>query len=167
MTFKLISDPSNHKSRDAFRTLPTALSKGIRMGAYISGKELVANLKADMKKSKSGRSYRVYQGVGGALKRPRLHKASSANETPAVITGNFRKSIDFKVLGNSTLEFGSGSEGLAKDYARVLELGSSKMAARKPLGRTVKKLQSRVKSNIAKEINKQMRAKSFNVTGSA
>ena len=165
MSFRLIADPDNHKSIDAFRDLPNHISKGIRMGAYISGKELVASLKADMKRPKSGRSYRIYQGVGGALKRPRLHKASSASETPAVITGKFRKSIDFKVLGNSTLEFGSGSEGLAKDYARVLEFGSSKMAARKPLGRTVEKLQSKVKSNITKEINKQMKAKGFKITG--
>jgi len=154
MTFKLIEDPSNEKTRNHFKELPKNISQAIRRGAYISGKQLVATLKKDMSTKKSGKSYKVYTGVGGALKRPRLHKASSPRETPAVITGKFRKSIDFAVLGNSTLEFGSGSEGLAKDYAKVLELGSSKMAARQPLGRTVKKLQNQVRTNIKKEIDK-------------
>jgi HK97 gp10 family phage protein len=162
--FRLIEDAQNHKSDAAFRKLPAHITKGIRMGAYISGKQLVADLRKDMSKKKSGRRYRVYSGVGGALNRPRLHKASGENETPAVITGRFRKSIDFKVLGNKTLEFGSGANGLAKDYAKILEVGSSKMAARKPLGRTVKKLQNQVNTNIVKEINKQQKLLGFKVT---
>ena len=84
---------------------------------------------------------------------------------PGVITGAFSKSVDFAVRGNRTLEFGSGSEGLAKKYAKVLELGSSRMAARKPLGRTVKQLGNKVNTNIVKQINKQIRSLGFNVTG--
>lgn len=152
--FRLIEDPKNKKVLMQNAQLPKKISQAIRRGAYISGKQLVADLRQDMSKKKSGRTYKIYTGVGGALKRPRLHKASSPSETPAVITGKFRKSIDFKVRGNRTLEFGSGNEGLAKDYAKVLELGSSRMAARKPLGRTVRKLQNQVRTNIKKEIDK-------------
>lgn len=155
MTFKLIKHRPKKDFYQANAKLPNELNKAIRRGAYISGKQLVADLKADMKKPKSGRTYTVYSGIGGkALKRPRLHKASSASETPAVISGEFRKSIDFKVRGNRGLEFGSGNEGLAKEYARALELGTSRMAARKPLGRTVKKLQNKTQTNVTKEINK-------------
>ena len=161
--FKFYEDANNHKTKEAFMKLPAHITKAIRMGAYISGKQLVAGLKKDMKKTKSGKRYRIYNGISGALKRPRLHKASSENETPAVITGKFRKSIDFKVLGNKTLEFGSGAHGLAKDYARILEVGSSKMAARQPLGRTVKKYQNQVNTNIVKEINKQKKLIGFKV----
>ena len=152
--FRLIEDPKNKKVLMQNAQLPKKISQAIRRGAYISGKQLVADLRQDMSKKKSGRTYKIYTGVGGALKRPRLHKASSPSETPAVITGKFRKSIDFKVRGNRTLEFGSGNEGLAKDYAKVLELGSSRMAARKPLGKTVRKLQNQVRTNIKKEIDK-------------
>lgn len=164
--FVIDESPENKKFKMANANLPKALTKGIRVGAYISGKELVADLKEDMRKPKSGRRYKIYKGIGGKLlKRPRIHIASSPDETPAIITGEFRKSIDFKVRGNKTLEFGSGNEGLAKDYAKVLELGSSIMAARKPLGRTVKKLEKKVRSNINKEINKRIRELGFNVTG--
>ena len=159
--FRIIKDPENEKVIMANAALPNHITKGIRMGAYISGKQLVENLRKDMKLKKSGRTYKVYVGVSGALKKARLHTASAPSETPAVISGKFRKSIDFLVRGNRTLEFGSGNEGIAKEYAKVLELGSSKMAARKPLGRTVKKLEKQVKSNIEIEINKQIKAAGF------
>lgn len=162
--FKLIEDPQNKKVMMANAKLPNHISKGIRKGAYISGKALVAELRSDMNRSKSGKTYKVTTGIGGkVLKKPRLHRASSSSEAPAVISGEFRKSVDFLVRGNRTLEFGSGNEGLAKDYAEVLELGSDKMAARKPLGRTVKKLENQVKTNLAREVNKQIKAAGFNV----
>jgi len=159
--FRIIKDPQNEKAMMANAALPNHITKGIRMGAYISGKQLVENLRKDMKLKKSGRTYKVYVGVSGALKKARLHTASAPSETPAVISGKFRKSVDFLVRGNRTLEFGSGNEGIAKEYAKVLELGSSKMAARKPLGRTVKKLEKQVKSNLETEINKQIKAAGF------
>ena len=144
--------------------LPNHITKGIRMGAYISGKQLVENLRRDMGSRKSGKIYKIYRGVGGTLGKPRLHTSSSSGETPAVISGKFRKSVDFLVRGNRTLEFGSGNEGIAKEYAKVLELGSSRMAARKPLGRTVKKLEREVNRNIETEINKQIKAAGFKNT---
>lgn len=159
--FRIIANPENEKVMMANAALPNHIAKGIRMGAYISGKQLVENLRKDMKLKKSGRTYKVYVGVSGALKKARLHTASAPSETPAVISGKFRKSVDFLVRGNRTLEFGSGNEGIAKEYAKVLELGSSKMAARKPLGRTVKKLEKQVKSNLETEINKQIKAAGF------
>lgn len=166
MTFKFIEDPGNDRVLRANLALSNQVSQAIRRGAYISGKSMVADLRADMSKTKGGKTYKVYKGRGGnALKRPRRHKASSANETPGVITGEFRKSVDFLVKGNRTLEFGSGNEGLAKDYAKILELGSSKMAARKPLGRTVHKFRSQVNSNITKEIKTKAKSLGFTITG--
>lgn len=144
--------------------LSKSISRGIRRGAYISGKELVADLKKDMSQKKSGRTYKIYKGVGGTLNRPRLYRASAPNETPGVRTGNFRKSIDFEVRGNKRLEFGSGKNGLA-DYAEYLENGTSKMQARKPIGRTVDKFKNKVNSNITTEINKQIKALGFKIKG--
>ena len=72
--FKIKEDPQNQRVMMANAKLPNHISKGIRKGAYISGKALVADLRSDMNKSKTGKTYKVYTGIGGkALKRPKLH----------------------------------------------------------------------------------------------
>jgi hypothetical protein len=137
------------------------VKQGLRRGAYISGKQMTDFLKKEMtKKGRSGRKYLIYKGLGGRLlKKPRLHIASSPSEYPAVISGEFRKSIDFLVQGYRTLTFGSGANGLAKRYAKILEEGSSKMAARKPVERTHNQFKEKIKINITKEVNKQLKIK--------
>ena len=116
--------------------LPVELTKAIRQGFYTSGKQLVADLNKDMKLPKSGKKYKIYKGVGGKLSKPRVHIASAPSQTPAVITGKFRKSVDFKVRGNRELEFGANE--FAPDYAEFLENGTSKMEAREPFKRTIR-----------------------------
>lgn len=161
---KIISSPDNKKLNIAHSGLRNAITKGFRTGAFTSGKLLVDDLRKSMKETKTGRTYRVYRGIGGKkLQRSRLHIASSARETPAVITGDFRESIDFLVLGNRSLEFGSGSNGLAGAYAKFLEEGTSKMEARKPIGRTVEKLKSTVKTKLTNEVNKNIRNLGLNI----
>jgi hypothetical protein len=161
MGFKLIVDPITDKTLKATQMMPQKVKKGLRMGAYKVGKQLTDDLKKEMtKKGRSGRRYRIYRGLGGRLLgKPRLHTASAPNELPAVISGDYRKSIDFKVRGASRLEFGAGARGLAKDYAKALETGTSNMAARQPLGRTVKKLENNTKTVLTREINKQIGVK--------
>lgn len=154
----------NPKNRELFlfnKFMSKKMTTAIRRGAYVAGKELVKDLKQDMTHvRKSGMRYKIYRGLGGRkLLSPRFHTASSPSETPAVISGEFRKSINFRVLGNRRLEFGSGDNGLASKYAKILELGSSKMAARKPLGRTVKKLEFQTRTTITKEVDKVLNNK--------
>lgn len=157
MAFRLIIDPTTHRTLRATEMMPRQVKKGMRMGAFISGKQLVNDLRSKMsQRGRSGRTYRITRGVGGTLKSPRDHRASSPRELPAVITGTFRKSIDFKVRGTTTLEFGSGNDGLAKGYAKALETGTSKMKKRQPLRKTVNRLQNQVNRNITREINKQI-----------
>lgn len=161
---KVISAPGNKKLEVAHSGLKNAITRGFRTGAFISGRMLVADLRQSMGETKSGKRYRVYRGIGGKkLQRSRLHVASSARETPGVVTGEFRKSIDFLVRGNRNLEFGSGSNGLAGAYAKILEEGSSKMDARRPVGRTVEKLKSTVKTKLTVQVNKQINNLGFNV----
>lgn len=158
MSFKLSIAPSSNAALKSFGIMAAGVKKGLRIGAYISGKEMTGFLKKEMtKKGRGGRRYLIYRGLGGRLlKSPRLHQASSPNEYPAVISGNFRKSIDFLVKGYSRLEFGSGANGLAAKYAKALEFGTSKMTARKPVGRVVKMFENKVSTNLTREINKQM-----------
>jgi len=75
-----------------------------------------------------------------------VHIASAPSETPAVITGKFRKSVDFAVRGNRVLEIGANES--APEYAEFQENGTSKMEARQPFKRTVIKNKERIKSNI-------------------
>lgn len=154
---KVTESSQNAKTMKFLYELPVELTKAIRQGFYVSGKQLVSDLNKDMKAPKSGRKYKVYKGVGGKLSKPRLHTASAPSQTPAVITGRFRKSVDFKVRGNRELEFGANQS--APNYAEFLEKGTSKMEAREPFKRTVLKNKERIKSNIDTQIKKALGGK--------
>lgn len=154
---KITESSQNAKTMKFLYELPVELTKAIRQGFYVSGKQLVADLNKDMKAPKSGKKYKVYRGVNGKLQKPRIHTASAPNQTPAVITGKFRKSVDFKVRGNRELEFGANE--LAPDYAEFLEKGTSKMEAREPFKRTVLKNKEKIKSNIDTQIKKALGGK--------
>lgn len=154
---KVTSGNENNKTMKFLYEMPVELTKAIRQGFYISGKQLVADLNKDMKMPKSGRTYKVYRGVSGKLKKPKLHIASSPSETPAIITGKFRKSVDFAVRGNRTLEFGANES--APEYAEFLEKGTSKMEAREPFKRTVLKLKDKIQSNIDTQLKKVLTGK--------
>jgi hypothetical protein len=152
---KVSEGNQNEKTMKFLYEMPVELTRAIRKGFYISGRQLVENLNKDMKLPKSGKSYKVYRGIGGSkLKKSRVHIASAPNETPAIITGKFRKSVDFAVRGNRTLEFGANES--APEYAEFLEKGTSRMQARKPFERTVLKLKEKIKSNIDIELKKAL-----------
>ena len=136
------------------RELPAELTVGFRKVAYQVGKTLHSWLLQDMKKPKSGREYKSYFGVGGKLKRPKLVRASAPSETPAVRTGNFRRSVNFIVRGNRTLEWGSGKDGFATGYNKALEFGSKNMKARAPLQRSMQANDGRIKAMAISNIEK-------------
>jgi hypothetical protein len=154
---KVTESSQNAKTLKFLYDLPVEITRAIRQGFYTSGKQLVADLNKDMKAPKSGKKYKVYRGVSGKLNRPKLHTASDASQTPAIITGAFRKSVDFKVRGNRELEFGANQS--APVYAEFLENGTSKMEAREPFKRTVLKNKERIKSNIDTRIKQAMTGK--------
>ncbi len=149
---KVTESSNNRKVIDAFMKLPAETERQMRQGLYISGKMLESDLKKNMtKKGRSGRVYQIYRGLGGRLlKKARRHQASTPSELPAIISGDYRASIGFKVLGSSKMEFGSGGNGKAGDYAEYLENRNQ------PLGKTVKQLGNQVNANIYKQINKGM-----------
>lgn len=102
-------------------------------------------------KSKSGRVYLVNRGIGGRrLSKPRRHVASAPNEFPAVITGNLRKSVAFKVEGSNRLQISMG--GSEAPYAKFLEFGTSKMKARQPLRRGVISSKRNIKRHLENAI---------------
>lgn len=125
------------KSLTRNRLLTQKISQAYRQTAYGIGKELHSWLLKDMKKPKTGRLYKQTEGVSGKLKNARLKRASAEDETPAIRTGNFRKSVNFQVLGNTKLIWGSGQDGFATKYNKALEFGSKNMKARQPLQRAM------------------------------
>ncbi len=162
MTFKLIIDPRTDKTFADLGSLPQKVRRGIRRGAYLVGKSLVKGTVRDMnKKPKTGRTYKIYRGIGGKLlKRPRIHIASAPlTESPAVISGRLRKTVDFKVRGYKRLEFGAGGGGV--DYARILEIGGltgrgrkSRIAGRFYLRKSVNRNRNLAKRTLGREVNK-------------
>lgn len=162
MSFKLIIDPKTDKTLLDLRKLPQEIKIGLRKGAYLVGKSLVKDTKREMNiKPKSGRTYTIYKGIGGRkLKRPRKHIASAPlKESPAVITGLLRKSVDFKVRGTSRLEFGAGDDDVK--YARILEVGgragrnkATKIQGRFYLKKSINRQRKQTKRTLEREINK-------------
>ena len=155
---KVKESSENDKTLRFLYEMPVKLTKAIRQAFNVSGRELVADLNKDMKAPKSGRKYRVYRKIGGGRrKKSKLHTASAPNETPAIITGTFRKSVDFEVRGNRTLEFGANED--APEYAEYLEKGTPKMEAREPFKRTVIKNKEAIKANIETRLKKVLGGK--------
>lgn len=162
MTFKFKENRSqNQKARDSLSRMPRLIKKALRKGMYISGEELTKDARDNMTNSpKSGRTYRVYRGIGGRkLVKPRSHTASARGEYPAVITGALRKSVDFRVRGMSRLDFGAGDteRELAEEYAAPLE------KSRKYLKQTIDRLQNNVMTNVNKELNKALNSLGANI----
>lgn len=135
------------------RNLPIEITNAFRKTAYMAGKTLLSWLKQDMKKPKSGKIYKSYFGVKGKYRQAKFITASAPSETPAIRTGNFRKSVDFTVIGNTKLEWGSG-KGSATDYASALEFGTKKMQAREPLQRSMKANDDAIKAMSINNLKK-------------
>ena len=137
-------------------SLPEKIKHGMRRGLYISGNSLTKDVRTRMtSRNKSGRVYKIYKGIGGKrLKVARRHTASAPGEYPSVISGDLRKSVDFKVMGSTRMRFGAGNSQV--DYAKRLEEGSGRLKPRRYLQQTVRRFQNEIKDNINREISKSI-----------
>lgn len=97
--------------------MKNATDQGIRRAFYFSGKELTKQAnRLILDPPKTGRVYRIGN---------KRHQASAPGQAPANLSGVLRRSVDFNVKGSTELEFGAKA-----DYAKYLEQGTQKMAAR-------------------------------------
>jgi len=160
MIFKIYETLDAKKGIAFTKSLTPHIALAIRLGMEQSGKELRAYTREQMiKGAKTGRIYKVYTGLNGTkFKNPKLHRASAGGEFPARRSGNLYRSIDFIVFGSARLEFGARAR-----YAKYLEEGTQKIAPRKFLFQTVKKLDKRTQINIVKQINQAIRNKGGNI----
>lgn len=122
--------------------------RALRQGMYRIGKDLESTLKRDiLKKPKSGRTY-TYRTASGRRKR---HIASASGETVANRSGNYRRSVGFKV-GSDKIEFGAGAE-----YAGFLENGTPRMSARPSLKNTIKSKYKDMRGDILSALEREFR----------
>ena len=125
---KLIADKANKQVFAQLDDLNDRTRRGIRRFWFALGKTLTKSFnKAVLKKPRFGRVYRVRRG-----KTTRRHVASRPGETPANLSGNYRRSIGYQIRGVMEMQFGNSAE-----YASFLENGTSRMAERPGLGNAV------------------------------
>ena len=122
------SDPVNKQVITQLNELDDRTRRGIRQFWFALGKSLSKSFnKSVLEKPRSGRVYKVRRG-----RVTRRHVASQPGETPANLSGNYRKSIGYQIRGANEMQFGNSAE-----YAGFLENGTPKMAARPGLGNAV------------------------------
>lgn len=127
---------ADHNNKQVFAQLDEIddrTRRGIRQFWFALGKSLLKSFNAEvLRKPRSGRIYKIRRG-----KTRRRHTASEPGETPANISGNYRRSAGYQLRGDSEMQFGNSAE-----YAGFLENGTSKMAERPGLGNAVRDTES-------------------------
>lgn len=121
-----------------------------------SGLDLVREARRQVREEpKTGRVYRV--SIGG---RVRHHQASAPGESHANLTGRLESSISYTVTGWPMMEFGYGADNLrdAPEYARPVELGSSRMDPRPTLENAIRASDRDIVRNFVSAFEKRRAA---------
>ncbi len=122
------ADHTNKQVTAQLDELDMRTRQGIRRFWFALGKSLLKSFNKEvMRKPRSGRVYKVRRG-----RVTRRHVASQPGETPANLSGNYRKSGGYQLRGAMEMQFGNSAE-----YSGFLENGTSRMAARPGLGNAV------------------------------
>lgn len=145
-------DERARKAVISIKNLDRATRRGLRQGFFQYGAELkkVASRQV-LQKPKGGRLYIVRRG-----KTRRRHRASAPGESPANLSGEYRRSIGYQVKGATQMVFGAGSKKVP--YAKWLEEGTKRMKPRPGLGNALKETyrdgQDYLSNGIKKHIQK-------------
>ena len=119
---------------------------GIEKAFWKSGKDIQGEFsKQVLAKNKTGRIY-IRRNSAGARRR---HRASAPGETPANITGFYRKSFGFVVNQGVTPQLTIGNSA---EYAGFLELGTTRMKARPGLLNSINSSQRDIIRNLTTDI---------------
>ena len=150
-TLKIVSSPSNERVFTNIKRLPNSFKAGVHEAYIEIGKYLKRTIKKDLNDEKHGIIY--IKRLRGRLVR---HHASAPGEPPATFTGDLERTISTKTSGYRDLNLSAG--GGRVDYARSLEFGSSGVAKRPYLSKSIRDnerntIESFYK-NISKRINK-------------
>jgi hypothetical protein len=149
MTLKIIPSSKNKKILNVISNFSESSRAGMRHGLFEMGSLFREKLRADMLKPKSGNVYFIRRGKRGRRYR---HVASAPGESPAVISGDLRDSVDFLVHSSSEMEFGYKN---SVDYGKYLEDGTKNIKPRPGLNNIITAYQIRALNKLAEEINKR------------
>lgn len=137
------SNINNKKVFISIKNAPERAKTGVRNAFYKLGKKLVNTSDSGIKKPpKTGRIYRF---------RGRRHQASAPGEYPANRSGVLRRSLGFKVTNFRFMEFGAKAP-----YAGYLENGTSRMASRTFLEKSVKSNENAALRIFRDELNDEL-----------
>ena len=147
MRVDIVDAFGNKRSVKSAENIAANTRFGVQRALFFTGKDLQAEFNRQvLARNKSGNLY-IIRG----RKRKRRHRASAKGETPANITGKYRKGIGFKVRGANELVFGNSTE-----YAGFLELGTSRMKPRPGLANTIKAGERDIIRNLSNGIEKAL-----------
>lgn len=142
------ADHNNRKIEIKLKGIANSTRQGIRQGFFEYGQDLVKTLNKNvLKRPKGGKIYLIRRG-----KSRRKHRASEPGETAGNISGNYRKTVDFKLKGSDSMIFGAGSSQVP--YAEYLEKGTRKMKPRPGLEIAVKETERNAKNYMENQIKK-------------
>lgn len=144
---KIIEAEGNERAFQSAGNIAANTKFGIEKAFYFIGKDLTGEFNRQvLAKNKSGRLYIIRRG-----KTRRRHIASAPGETPANISGKYRKGIGFKVDGANQLIFGNNAE-----HAGFLESGTRFMKKRPGLGNTVKSSERTIIRDLSSNIEDRL-----------
>jgi len=122
--------------------------RGIRQGFFRLGSSLRRTASRQiLSKNKTGRIYRIRRG-----KTYRRHRASAPGESPANLSGNYRRKIGFQIRGHKEMEFGGRA-----DHSHFLEDGTTRMEPRPGLGNAVKAEERNSVTYFESEISRNLK----------
>lgn len=142
MKFIFDPDKGNVRVEAEIKSARKMFDLGVRAALIQVGQDLVRYTVTGIERGpKTGRQYGVYKKDGikklypvrGSNGKVRLHQASGPNEYPAILNGDYVRSIKFEKRGSLDIDFGSTDK-----KAPWLENGTPKMAPRNPIKNSVK-----------------------------
>ena len=140
-------DRNNKRVFLQIQNAPGATERGIRNAFYLIGKDLRRTSRNFVIRGpKTGRLYRLPG-------RQSRHRASAPGQPPANRTGTLQKSVDFLVKGSDQMLFGVDSDA---DYAKFLELGTTKMEKREFLIKAIEQREKITDNYFNGQINKNL-----------
>jgi hypothetical protein len=142
---------SNRLAFESSENIAAHTRHGIELALWRSGKDIQGEFNRQvLAKGKTGRIY-IRRIKGGARRR---HQASAPGETPANITGKYRRGFGFNVDGAHQLRIGVEAIGTGSDskYPLYLEVGTSRMEARPGLRNAVRASERDILRNLAGSI---------------
>ena len=131
------------KLRERYKKAENQVEKALLKGAT----DIERDAKISMRGPKSGKFYKTYN-------KKKKHRASAPGEAPAVDTGRLRSSIKYSLVASGKLaEVIIGSD---VEYAKYLEMGTSKMEPRPFLQPALEKNREQIKKEVADAISKEI-----------